>query len=548
MTALDIVLVAAMAIFVAAWWARALPARRFVLAGAALAAAVAAAADLADDRWQAALGLGASLAFLLTLLVNRLRRSHRRAGVPFVSGSAFGALAAAAAAALWLFPVDPLPRPSGPHPVGVRSFELRDASRLGVMAAPPGAPRRLLVRVWYPAERVSGAPRRYFTEREADTTARGLGALGGFPPLFAYVKHVRTNSYENAPLMHGARNLPVVFYSHGYTAFLGQNTALMEELASHGYIVFSVQHTYDSSATAFPAGDVAPMDPALVSGMRRQAGSGAPIPEAQVRAMAGATLEERLDGRLDLFESPTGMDARIARSAPIWVADRMFVHDALQSGAVPADIRPIAAAGELRRVGEMGMSFGGSASGGLCFVDRRCAAAVNLDGGDFHRIPFDADIPVPFLMMHSDMGNFYRALGREPQGPARAFNEFSYERIAAAGARADVFRFQIRGARHLGYSDFLLFMRPPIGDGLLGSTPPSIMIGAQNDFVRGFFDRYLRGQANQFPARQLTAYREHILPADNADLPAWWASLPAQTRAAFEARIAAARGALPAAP
>src|SRR5690606_37753809 len=149
-----------------------------------------------------------------------------------------------------LFPVNPLPKPSGQYAVGVRAFEISDASRLGVFLAKPDEPRRLLVRVWYPAQDVSGLkPAPYFTEAETTSTARSLGGMVGFPEFFTYVSHVTTNSYPDAPLLEGATNLPTVFYSHGYTSFLQQNTVLMEELASHGYVVFSVQHTYDSSFT-----------------------------------------------------------------------------------------------------------------------------------------------------------------------------------------------------------------------------------------------------------------------------------------------------------
>ena len=45
------------------------------------------------------------------------------------------------------FPINPLPKPSGEYAVGVRTFEVADASRRGVFAAKPDEPRRLLVKV-----------------------------------------------------------------------------------------------------------------------------------------------------------------------------------------------------------------------------------------------------------------------------------------------------------------------------------------------------------------------------------------------------------------
>ncbi|GIR72129.1 MAG: hypothetical protein CM15mP74_33800 [Halieaceae bacterium] len=42
----------------------------------------------------------------------------------------------------------------------------------------------------------------------------------------------------------------------------------MEELASHGYIVYSVAHTYDGPEGVFPNGDPIPEDDKLWEGAR----------------------------------------------------------------------------------------------------------------------------------------------------------------------------------------------------------------------------------------------------------------------------------------
>ncbi len=154
----------------------------------------------------AALGLGIAVWWM-----TRVQARRHIVGVASLVALAVGLVAVmdhrwqaigGVAGLLFIFQVATLPGPSGEHPVGVRDFELADDTRKGVLAAD-----------------------------------------------------------ENAPLTDAAANRPVVIYSHGYTSFLGQNTALMEELASHGYIVYSAQHTYDSSPVVFPNGDVAAMCP-----------------------------------------------------------------------------------------------------------------------------------------------------------------------------------------------------------------------------------------------------------------------------------------------
>lgn len=508
MIASDIVLIGALAVFVLMWPLRAVPGRPLFLFFAALAALGAGAYGVAVDRWQAGLGALFGVIALIGLFISLLRRAGRRDGVPFVSGALYALLAAGAVFAIQQFPVDPLPAPAGSHIVGVRTFALSDESRLGVFNASEGEPRRLLVRVWYPAERATGAPRPYFTQLESQTTAQSSGALVGFPQFFAYLRHVRTNSYENAPLLANARDLPVVFYSHGYASFLGQNTVLMEHLASHGYVVFSVQHP-EVTATVWPDGSVTQMDPAMIAFFEAGAGE---VPPEQRAAIAGPTPQARFEGQLQMLENARARPTRIDQSAPIWLADRLFVHDALQRAA-PQSVADIVAAANLARVGEMGMSFGGSTAGAVCMIDRRCAAGINLDGGNFHITPFAADMPVPFLMFHSDMQKIAASIGAPVQAaPAPGFNEFSYESFANAGSQ-NVTRVQLRGARHIGLSDFALFMRRPFRDGVLGDAPATIMVGAQSDFVRGFFDRHLRGMD---AAPEDLRYRDWILPTPNA--------------------------------
>jgi len=540
MTLTDILLILALAVFVIAWWVRKTPARRWVLIGSAAAAVAIGVWGYLDDRWQNAAGAFVGIVFLIgvggVVLKNRITRTDRTGGVPWLSGIPITIGLIATVFTLMTFPVNPLPKPSGQYAVGVRSLEMDDASRVGVFAAKPDEPRRLLVRIWYPAQSVSGDPAPYFDAAEAKSTARSMGSLVGFPEFFTYLRHVKTNSYPDAPLLEGAKELPVVFYSHGYTSYLSQNTVLMEELASHGYVVVSIQHTYDSSDTVFPDGAVAPMDPKLREIMAEEIGR-----PSQADALAGETLDARLEGALAYQEFAVRNDDRIAvASTQTWAADRLFVHDMLQD-APPEAIADIARAGDFENVGEVGMSFGGAISGQICMFDPRCAAGVNMDGGNFPFQAFNANVPAPFLMFHSDISNLYAAMERPlPEGKqARSFNEFSYERIAEAGGRSDVYRVSLKGSQHLGLSDSSLFVGQPVAGLLFGTAPADIMIGAQNDVIRGFLDKHLRGKANDFPAKQLSDYKGWVVPISNADLPAWWNAKTDAQRLAIETRIIA---------
>lgn len=512
---------AALGVAVVAWWMTGLRSRRLIVALASLVVLLTGFIAITSYRWQAAGAMIVAMLLLACVLASKLRAGRKPLRVPYFSGSLFSVLALASFGLLFAFVVTHLPAPSGEHSVGVRDFELTDDTRKGVLGAAEDEPRRLLVRVWYPAGDTEGLnPRRYFSDLEAETTARGLGSNLEMPFLFQYMAHSATNSYQDAPLNEAAANQPVVIYSHGYTSFASQNTVLMEELASHGYIVYSVQHTYDASATVFPNGDVIELDPAIIQEMREMQEQ---TPEDMIEAFTGETFDVRRRATQSNYQRSLEERQRIASmSAPVWRADRMFVHDQLESGAVPDSVADIVTASELASVGEIGMSFGGSTTGGVCMIDPRCAAGINLDGGDYDFLPFNRNIPVPFLMFYSDVDLIAAMLSEDAEAIGHGFNDFSYERHETAGLREDVYRLKVENVAHLGVSDFPLFMRAPFKNLLLGSIDAHAIVQIQNDFVRGFFDRYLRGLDNDFPETEFAMHAEHVRPDTLDDLREWW--------------------------
>ena len=257
--------------------------------------------------------------------------------------------------------------------MGVADFELVDAERTGLLGAATGEPRRLLVRVWYPASEVTDlTPRSYFSEQEASSTATGPGSFIGLPFLFTHLANLQTNSFPMAKPI-DADALPVVIYSHGYTSFLAQNTALMEHLASHGYLVFSIHHTGDSAAAVMPNGDVIPTDPELLASR-----TNAPEPEGRnpfIDLVAGDSFEIRRQATIDTYEAETMTRLRDV-SAQIWVDDRDFVQRSLAAGLVPDSALNIVKLGDFTRTGEMGMSFGGTTA--ASFVWTTIAARLQL--------------------------------------------------------------------------------------------------------------------------------------------------------------------------
>ena len=136
-----------------------------------------------------------------------------------------------------------VPAPTGPYPVGTLSLRFVDTARNDPFLH-NGSKRELMVRFWYPAVHVA-----HCTPAEYSS-----------PKVWVYLSdlmeqpapRVRTNSCREAPVMAGAH--AVILASHGYTGMFTDYTFLFEDLASRGYVVASVAHTYETTAVEFPDG------------------------------------------------------------------------------------------------------------------------------------------------------------------------------------------------------------------------------------------------------------------------------------------------------
>ncbi|MGH8883461.1 MAG: alpha/beta hydrolase, partial [Stackebrandtia sp.] len=153
-----------------------------------------------------------------------------------------------------------LPAPTGGHRVGTTSVHLVDHSRPDPLAPSPRA-RELMVRLWYPAmpSRQPVAP--YQTLAVSGFYTAFLNATSGtsFPDdLLAFPTHSR----ENAPVA-GSRH-PVVVFAPDSAGNGVDGTGLHEELASRGYVVVGIDHTFDAGAVEFPGGRIETRKPDLV--------------------------------------------------------------------------------------------------------------------------------------------------------------------------------------------------------------------------------------------------------------------------------------------
>ena len=315
-----------------------------------------------------------------------------------------------------------LPAPTGRHRVGRASFEWVDPGRVEVYSANSQDRRELVVWVWYPAAPGSGAERAvYLPEAWAPAgQLLGLDAAG-----------LRSHAVADAPVAEERSSYPVLVQSQsGFPPLL--LAAIAEELASHGYVVVGVNHTYESAVTVFGDGRVVPMRPAAVAGLLGPQIETGPYQEQFAQRAAVCDYK---------------------------AADLASVADQLER--LPAEAAGLLAGRlDLDRLGGFGHSFGGNAALEWCRDDRRCRAAANLDGAlwtEVGRVGLDRPV-LQVLAEHPQLA----PSGAEAVAAGLATDAEAYEAekaITFGGWRMvqqrgrPGYTVQVKGAGHLSFLD-----------------------------------------------------------------------------------------------
>ena len=314
--------------------------------------------------------------------------------------------------------------PSGTYKVGTFGVELTDSARLEDATAAPDDRRRLLVQFWYPAAaETTGEPAPYHTHPEQFN--HDIQHLYSIPALLtSKLSESTTNAFLKAKPAADMAQYPVLIFSHGMNGSRFQSTFQMEELASQGYIVVSIEHTFTASGTVLGDGT-----------------KGATIPFARMKDFSFA-------------------DKLITR----WSDDQIFVIDYLEQ------LKPTDAAGllagrlDMDRLGLFGHSFGGATAAATLTRDSRPKAGINLDGfyfGQYYKQGFSQ----PFLEIRSEAKPAAEMKDKElakEWDMTREYYQFlmfdEWHRRIEMYANNGYESMVIKGSNHMSFSDFPLIM------------------------------------------------------------------------------------------
>jgi predicted dienelactone hydrolase len=389
-----------------------------------------------------------------------LSRRHRRRDWTLLASAWLAAAMGSASVGRAQSPAFILPTPTGRDLVGTTRFVIDS-----------GGTRPLVVTVWYPAARTAAtvptAP--YLREEAALRTMAAWGQNAG--PMLLRNTAVVTHSHLDASVARG--RFPVVVFSHGYLDQPSSYTALMEELASHGYAVFSVAHTGETMAVTLSAGRVSsifletgglqPIPAAVSAEWRAEDSVATAITTASTPAAAEVALRAYLRR---IPTSTTALDR--------WVDDVGRVVDELRRRNGRQSGSPFAEHLDLAHVAAVGHSMGGVASAAFCARDARCRAAINLDGSPQYGNLIDHPSRTPLLMVYGSR-------------PGRiGVSDVVYDR------GAEYWRAVVDGALHLNFGDWQYWPADSPVAASLGSLSAGECTTIVHRVVREFLDRTLR--------------------------------------------------------
>jgi dienelactone hydrolase len=263
---------------------------------------------------------------------------------------------------------------------------------------------------------------------------------------------------------------PLVVFSHGAFGFSGSNRSTFEELASNGYVVASIGHTYQAFFTLDTDGRLTTVDMDFMN--------------TAIAVQNGDLPEE------EFAVSHSWLALR--------TADERFVLDTILREAEANGTNALFGAIDPDRIGLFGHSLGGAASAETARLRQDIDAVIVLDGTmlgeelgqeNGKTVLNNTPYPVPLLNIYAE-DHYMNALAAAGDG---------YANFYAAKHAVNASEVVIKGAGHLNFTDLPLFS--PSLAGMLGVGPVDARycIETTNRLILEYFDHTLKGaDAPQF--------------------------------------------------
>jgi len=254
---------------------------------------------------------------------------------------------------------------AGKFEVASHSMVISDPSRIEPFDQNSIENRKLQVRFYYPTNALNNAqPVQHqlpVISRDTWDYLVGPHERDGKMLRFDNYRTAKWNIALNSKVASSQPSYPVLIFSHGYGYSAESYSALSAELASKGYIVVSINHTYGANHSDFGNNDIVWAQP---------------LPSDEI----GAYL-------------------------PIWSDDQMFVIN--QLNLINSDINNLFYSKfDLSNLGIFGHSYGGAAAYLTASRDPQVKAVIDIDGTIFNYEDHYIDQPFAFILSKDHQPEF----------------------------------------------------------------------------------------------------------------------------------------------
>ena len=358
----------------------------------------------------------------------------------------------------------PFPEPTGQFSVGTTVMEFNDTSRKEIYSENPNDTRTLVVRFFYPTNAIENLEKYPYLGTKMPYFEQHISSQYHLTHATSklLLRNIETHSFTNAPLSTEQQSYPIILFSHGGFGYPSDAyLTILENLASHGYIVAAIDHAYFNGLTLFANGKV--------------------------------VTDQKLSNQFNKMNQQE-QKTFLTTIVETFKADMKFAIDELeklnqnQNSIFYHYLN-------LNQIAAMGHSAGGTASIEFCRNDNRCKAAIDLDGW-YDEVIGHKPINKPLLLVFASKSIEVteptpeylkrKELTREQYYKREKNIKEHKERLCSAPTCTMVI---IPGADHGDFDD-LMFLKWPFRG--WSAVEPYTTIATINGHIITFFQKYLQ--------------------------------------------------------
>ena len=273
-------------------------------------------------------------------------------------------------------------------------------------------------------------------------------------------------------------SLPLVIFSHGAFGYYQSNTSTYMELASHGYVVISLDHPYHSFFTKDSTGKIVTVDPQFIQSVLYIQNSD--LPDEEIYPETSKWMKLRIDDVNFVIDT--------VKTAVKQSPDESWFYDENNPEKIDCILNMI----DVEKIGLMGHSLGGATA---VTVARRddIDAVIDLDGTmlgeeidmkDGHVIYNDEAYLTPILNVANE-NHHNQSIEAKKSG-------YTYINNVIMDNARNGYTTYFEGSGHMNFTDLPLFS-PMLAKSLgTGSVDPKVCIDKVNEIVVEFFDCFLK--------------------------------------------------------